>query len=588
MSFYIDTTFQKAIGHHQNGELQDAERLYRVILQEQPNHAETNHNLGILAVQVGQIVAALPHLRMALEASPHVHQHWMSFVDTLIRVGQPDTAQKVLIQGLQQGLPDYVNAHYNLGITFYEQRRYSDAIASYHRALEIEPEHVKTLNNLGEALSALGASDEAIACFEKALENKPDYLNAYHNLLLRMQYSILPTQREVFARHTGFAETFEAPLKASWHCPSNTRTFDKRLKIGYVSADFRNHAVATFIEPVLANHDKSAFEIFCYFNDSRQDKVTERIQIYVDHWFCCLGISDEELAERIRSDGIDILIDLSGHTAGNRLLTFAHKPAPVQLTYLGYPGTTGLSAMDYRITDLYADPHGSEQYYSEKLLRLPNSLCCFRPVIDMPEIMPLPALVNEFITFGSFNNSSKIDQSTISLWTEILIALPSSRLLMTTTPEGERRESIAKKFEDAGVARNRITFRETVPSHEFHQLFQLADIALDPLLITGGTTTCESLWMGVPVIVLVGQRFIHRVGYSFLSSAGLSHFGALTKEEYVRIALETAADIPRLAKLRDSMRAQITASPLMDQARFTCHFEKALRDAWKNWCNTTN
>jgi protein O-GlcNAc transferase len=256
----------------------------------------------------------------------------------------------------------------------------------------------------------------------------------------------------------------------------------------------------------------------------------------------------------------------------------------VQLTYLGYPGTSGLSAMDYRITDGYADTLDSTEYYSERLLRLPDSLCCYRPAPAMPELTPLPALRNSHITFGSFNNANKIDEAVIRLWTTLLLALPSSRLMMVAIPQGERRARILQQFEAAGVISSRIDFHGKVPPMEFYQLLGQVDLTLDPLLITGGTTTCESLWMGVPVIMLAGQRFIHRVGYSFLCSAGLTQYAASNQEEYIQIALTAAADIPGLARMRVHMRERLMLSPLMDQGRFTCNFERVLRDVWRHWC----
>jgi protein O-GlcNAc transferase len=578
------TLFRQALNFHQAEQFQEAERLYRLVLLAEPLHAEANHNLGIIAVQVGQVRSALPYLQIALENAPAVAQHWMSYIDAMLMLDMADVAQTILIQGLQQGLPAYVNAYYNLGICFHAQGRYHDAVLNYRKALEVDPQHFKTCNNLGETLSAEGKSDEAIEYFEKALKIKPDYLCAHSNLLLRMQYSKSMTRPQVFARHIAFSTAFEAPLKAGWRIATNVSDPCRRLKIGYVSADFRAHAVASFISPILANHDKDRFDVYCYYNYPHNDVVSERLQMLSDHWFDCTKLTDDQLAERIRVDGIDVLIDLSGHTAGNRLLTFARKPAPVQLTYLGYPGTSGLSAMDYRITDAYADLDGSGQYYAEKLLYLPDSLCCYQPTLGMPDVAPLPALRNGYITFGSFNNSSKIDQCAIDLWAEILRALPSSRLLMATIPLGERGEWVLQQFEQAGVARSRIDLYGTLPMQQFHALYERVDLALDPLLITGGTTTCESLWMGVPVIVMVGQSFIHRVGYSFLCSAGLPHYAAATLDEYVQVALAAAADIPLLAKVRAGMRMQLAASPLMDQVRFTRNFENALRRAWSEWC----
>jgi len=337
---------------------------------------------------------------------------------------------------------------------------------------------------------------------------------------------------------------------------------------------------------VLANHNKDRIEICCYYNHTQHDEFTDRLAGYADHWLDCKDMTDEQLAERIRSDQIDILVDLAGHTAHNRMLTFARKPAPVQITYLGYPGTSGLSAMDYRLTDGCADPAGSEAYYTEKLLRLPDSLCCYQPGKDMPEVSALPAQQNGYVTFGSFNNFNKLSGPCIELWAQLLLAVPKSRLLMVTVPEGSSRQRLAEQFAALGVSSERLEFHGKLPSREFHQAFQRADIALDPIPVTGGTTTCESLWMGLPVIVLVGARYISRVGYSFLSAAGMSEFAAHSAQDYIEVARKLAGDLPRLAQLRAGMRAQMAKSPLVDEVAFTRNLEEIYREIWIEWCGT--
>jgi predicted O-linked N-acetylglucosamine transferase (SPINDLY family) len=389
----------------------------------------------------------------------------------------------------------------------------------------------------------------------------------------------------VFAEHRRFAGRFEVPLKPGWPKHPNSRDPERRLKIGYVSGDFYRHAVAYFIEPVLAHHDKSRFEVYCYYNNTQHDDFTDRLIAYTDHWIPCKFLSDDQLAERIRADGIDILVDLSGHTSGNRMRVFARKPAPIQVTYLGYPGTSGLSAMDYRITDHCADPEQNEIYYSEKLLRLPDSLWCYRPSDDMPEVGPLPALRNGYITFGSLNNFNKINDQCIGLWADLLKAVPGSRLVMVTVPEGAAREQLLEKFLGLGVAAGRLDIFGKLPFREFHRMFRQIDISLDPVFVNGATTTCESLWMGVPVLSLAGGRFLSRAGLSILGAAGLPEFAPATREAYLGVAVRLADNIPALAQLHDGMRARIAVSPLCDEARFTRNFEHAFRDIWGKWCN---
>lgn len=598
--------------------LEEAKTAFEHALRLKPDYALAHNNLGnIYLVQEKPELAALS-FKHALKITPDFIDAHNNLSVALEKMGEHNEAMTGYLTLMKHGVAN-VRTFNNLGNLYLVQGRPSEAVKAYQSALLLDPDCAETYCNAGYALIVLGklseASEqlsraiqlnpemamaylnlsgalcglgkyaEAISCLRKALVNKPDNPDVHSNLLFVSQFLRALEPSNLFAEHLQFARHFEDPIKFVWQKHDNDRDQTKRLKIAYVSADFRAHAVATFIEPILANHDKKQFEVFCYYNHVQQDAVTDRIRLQVDHWLPCLGLSDDLLASQIRRDGIDILIDLSGHTGGSRLLTFARKPAPVQITYLGYPGTTGLSSMDYRITDGRADTTEGEQFYSEKLLRLPDSLCCYRAAPDMPEVSILPALKNGYITFGSFNNSSKIDQRTISLWAQVMLAIPSSRLVMVTIPEGARRDLILSQFASEGVARERIDFRGTLPAAQFHELFQRVDIALDPLVITGGTTTCESLWMGVPVIVLVGQRFLHRVGYSFLCSAGLSEYAAHTPEEYINIAVAAAADLQGLALLRAKMREQLSVSPLMDQKKFVGNFEKNLRHAWVEWCS---
>ncbi|MBI1891038.1 MAG: tetratricopeptide repeat protein [Burkholderiales bacterium] len=599
------------------GDLDQAAAAFEIAVRLKPDYALAHNNLGNVLHAQGKRDAAAQCFRNALAIDPNFIDARNNLGDVLEAQGRLDDAAACYLAVLAAGTPDMracnnlanvyrtqgkfneavalfqqaqaidpnvAETHSNLGYAYFCQGRLGEAEMCFRMALKLKPDLAVVHHNLGAALNGLGRSEEALVSITKALELQPDYADAFSTLLFVSQFTSSISREALLEEHLRFAERFETPLKASCRPHANARDANKRIKIGYVSADFRSHAVAAFMQPILASHDASVFEIFCYYNHAQCDRVTERMQSLVHHWMPCVAMNDEQLAERIRADGIDVLVDLSGHTGGNRMLTFARKPAPVQMTYLGYPGTSGLSTMDYRITDRRADPDGSDRFYSERLLRLPDGLCCYQPMVEMPEVLPSPALINGFLTFGSFNKSNKIDLPTIALWARLLCAVPSSRLVMVTIPEGERREWITRQFEAAGVARSRIDFHASLPAREFHNLMGQVDIALDPLLVTGGTTTCESFWMGVPVIVLVGEDYIHRVGYSFLCSAGLTQFAAMTQDDYIRIGVEAAADIPRLAQLRASMRTQVATSPLMDKTRFTRNLENAYRQAWKHWC----
>jgi predicted O-linked N-acetylglucosamine transferase (SPINDLY family) len=386
-----------------------------------------------------------------------------------------------------------------------------------------------------------------------------------------------------------FAAQFEAPLKTRRQPHRNLREQRRRLKVGYVSPDFRRHAVAYFIEPILANHERDEIEVCCYYNRAERDDFTARLARYADRWLDCARMTDEELAGRIRADGIDILVDLSGHTAGNRMLTFARKPAPIQITYLGCPGaSTGLAAMDYRLTDAHADPAGSEAYYTEALLRLPGSQWCYRANEEMPRIVATPARQNGYVTFGSFHTFSKITRPCIELWAQLLHAVPESRLLMVTVPQGAPRDQLKEQFGALGVPAERLQLYGKLPQSEFLRTFQLADIALDPFPATGATTMCEALCMGVPAITLVGTRCMSRMGFSVLSAVGLQDLAAATPQEYVRTAMHLAQNLPRLEALHAGLRARVTASPLADGAKFTRNLEGVYREVWTEWCKTTS
>jgi len=358
----------------------------------------------------------------------------------------------------------------------------------------------------------------------------------------------------------------------------------RRLRVGYVSPDFRRHAAAYFSEPILANHDRGQVEIYCYADVKREDDYTRRFRRMAEHWHSVVGLSDDAMAQLIREHEIDILVDLAGHTAGNRMLVFARRPAPIQVTYLGYPGTTGLTAMDYRITDCHTDPERiAEARYVERLVRLPDSMWCYRPPADMPEITPLPAPSRGYLTYGSFNSFNKVDPTTLELWAALLREQPNARLMLLTIPEGDVRQRLLRSFGEHGVDAERLTFHGRLPAVEFDRKILEADIALDPITVNGGTTTCESLWMGVPVISLTGTRFLSRAGLSILRTIGMADLAAATTGDYLRIAAHFAGNLPLLAKIRSGLRARMAASPLTDEVRFTRNLESAYRQMWADW-----
>lgn len=366
---------------------------------------------------------------------------------------------------------------------------------------------------------------------------------------------------------------------------SNDRSPNRRLRIGYVSPDFCGHPVAQFLLPLLETHDHRQFEVFAYSSVLVPDAVTERCRTAVNVWRAASRLSDEELAAAVRADQIDVLVDLSMHMAGNRMLVFARKPAPVQVTYLAHCGTTGLETIDCRLTDPHLDPPGAnDRFYSEESVRLPETYWCYRPLADSPPVGSLSDAGTSSVMFGCLNNFCKVSEPTLQAWCRLLCAVPRSRLLLHAR-RGTHRDRVVSRLNNQGVRCDRLTFVDFLPTHEYLQLYQQIHVALDPFPYGGGTTTCDALWMGVPVVSLAGQTAVGRSGLSILSNVGLPELVASDADQYVRIAAELAGDRPRLALLRDTLREQIRKSPLMDAPRFTRAVETAYREMWRRWCN---
>jgi predicted O-linked N-acetylglucosamine transferase (SPINDLY family) len=374
------------------------------------------------------------------------------------------------------------------------------------------------------------------------------------------------------------------PLKKFIRPHSNDREPDRPLRIGYVSADFLDHPVGRLILPLLSAHNHDHFTIFCYSDVKQPDRLTPLIRRHAGQWQNIVRLTDERVAQMIREDRIDILVDLTMHVANNRLLLFARKPAPVQATYLAYCSTTGLEKMDYRLTDPYFDPPGmNDEFYSEKSIRLPETYWCY-PNDDLSsEVGPLPALATGEITFGCLNNFSKVSPDALKLWMQLLRAMPKSRFILHAYP-GAHRQRVVDLLQQGGIDPRRVAFAGKVPLREYYALHGKIDIGLDPFPFAGGTTTCDAVWMGVPVVTLIGKTAVGRGGVSILSNLGLPELIAGTPEQYIEIAMGLAKDLPRLAELRRTLRARMQASPLMDAPRFARNVEAAYRQMWRNWC----
>ena len=554
-----------------------------------PDSPEVHNNLANAYRKLGEIDKALTSYQRAVSLNPGFAQAHNNLGNILRQLGKFDKALDSYKTAGDLN-PDDAGIHNNIGITLQLQGRLSHALTSFKHALKIAPGYPEGQNNLGNLLMEKGMVEEASVCYKKAISIRPNFSEAHSNLLLSMNYSSKAGSHEIFDAHKKWAAQHVAESHTvNWDqdCAADKK---QRLRIGYVSPDFRRHPVSCFIEPILTKHNQDDFEIFCYANVVREDGVTARFKALPIIWRNIYPLGDQEAADLIIRDSIDILVDLAGHTQGNRILLFRRKPAPLQVTYLGYPNTTGLFEMDYRITDNLADPPGiSDDFCSEKIVRLDHGFLCYQPVKDAPEPSALPALSNGFVTFGSFNNLAKTTQKVIELWAKILLAVPNSRLIMKykSLADNDTREEVLEIFRSAGIDNvyERIELLGFTPTLSEHlKMYNRIDLALDTFPYNGTTTTCEALWMGVPVITLAGENHSARVGVSILSQVNL--FEAITgdREEYLKTAVDLAMDTNRLAKLRSGLRNIVSRSPLTDGALFLRSLEAAYQKMWERWC----
>jgi predicted O-linked N-acetylglucosamine transferase (SPINDLY family) len=564
------------------GRLNEAEASYRRALQLNPGNAEAHYNLGITLHDLGRLDEAEASYRRALEINPNNATAHNNLGATLKNLGRLDEAETCCRRALEIS-PDFADAHINLGATLMAQGRLDEAENSFRPALKINPGSALAHSNLGVALHDLGRLDEAADNYRRALEIKPDFAEAHGNLLFALNYHPDLSAEEIYRTYQEFDALRGIPLRSNWQAHDNDKNPDRRLRIGYVSPDFRQHSSRHFIEPLLAHHDKTQVEVTAYAELVAEDAMTARYRTYVEHWVPTGGMSDEALAERIRSDGIDILVELAGHTAGNRLLAFARKPAPVSLSWLGYGYTTGLSAIDYYLTDEASAPTGSEGLFAEQVWRIATPAYAYRPSADMGEVNKLPAQQRGYISFGTLTRSIRVNHRTIRLWAEILKAVPNSRLIMDSsafqTPVMQER--MAARFAQHGINRERLEIGFHSPPWD---VLRGIDIGLDCFPHNSGTTLFETLYMGIPYITLAGRPSVGRLGSSILQGAGHPEWIAESEDDYVTKAVELASDMTGLSKIRSNLRKQMESSPLRDEAGFTRKVENAYRRMWKIWC----
>lgn len=555
----------------------------------QPNNPQAHYNLGVASRDQGKFAEAVEAFQAALRLKPDYADAYENLAFAFLSLKRFDEAIAAF-EATLRFYPGKPELHSNLGSVYQAKGLLQKAEASYRQALRLNPGTVVVYENLGSTLSVQGRHEEALDCFREGLRRKPGNAYIHSNLLLTLNYLADKDPLEILEEHRAWGRAHPCTDDSLAEF-ANTREPERRLRIGYLSPDFRSHSVAYYIEPLLRAHNRSTVEVYCYSNVVRPDDTTQRLRSLADVWRDIFSMSDKQVAEQVRSDSIDVLIDLAGHTGANRLWLYARRLAPVQATYLGYPNTTGLSTMDYRITDFLADPEGQEKFYTEKLLRLPGCFLCYQPPAEAPEVAPLPANKTGRITFGSFNNLAKINSRTIQIWSKILRAVPESRLFLKnhSLTDPATRERYWAMFREQGVPSDRIELIGTVSSSAAHlALYGEVDIGLDTFPYNGTTTTCEALWMGVPVITLVGHTHAGRVGLSLLTTVGLRELAAITPEEYVACAAALAADIGSLSALRASLRERMRASPLCDAAAFAGTLETAFREIWRRWCEQSD
>jgi predicted O-linked N-acetylglucosamine transferase (SPINDLY family) len=481
--------------------------------------------------------------------------------------------------------PDSPEAHNDLGTTLRAKNDIGAAIASFQKAISLKADFVEAHLNLGAVFFDQGSAPAAVDCFRQAHASNPDRAGAFSDYLMASQYLPDYSRKQLFAEHQAFAEQYETPLRPDW--PVHTKPDDgqRRLKIGFVSGDFCVHPVGCFLEGVLRHIDREDLDITLYSNSEWTDFITERLQAMQFTWTSIARLSDADAAARIRSDRIDILVDLSGHTGKGRLLVFARKPAPVQVTWLGYWATTGLQAIDYILSDPCGIPDAETEFYVEKPWYLPDTRFCFtHPPVDVA-VNALPALRTGQVTFGCFNNLVKMNDAVVALWAEILRALPHAHLLLKSSPLSDPavRQDVAARFAAHGIAAERLLLEGKSSFDQYLAAYHRVDIALDPFPFTGGATSYDGLWMGVPLITLRGDRLIARQGESMLRNLGMSDWVAEDADAYVALAVARANDLGELANLRAHLRSRLLQSPLCDTVQFARNLENAFRGMWESF-----
>jgi predicted O-linked N-acetylglucosamine transferase (SPINDLY family) len=570
------------------GRWDEAAASYAEVVRTRPDSAQDRNKLGDALRQLGRLAEAEACFREALRLKPEYPEALTNLGAALADQGRLGDALEKYREAMRLR-PDLPEAHHNLGIVFSAMNKPDEALVCFEQALRLQPGSALILNSLGSVHRDQGRAEKAISCYRMAVAANPELDFIYSNLLLALHYSAGYDPELALVEHVNWGKRFgEKPAAHQPHQPLN-RDPDRRLRLGYVSGDFREHVQGRYIEPVIKAHDRERVEVFCYSNVGSPDARTERIKTSADAWRSTFGLSDAQAADLIRKDQIDVLVDLAGHTGGNRLGVFAKKPAPIQATICGYPSTTGLAAMDYRITDPHGDPPGqTERYHVEKLIRVPKAQWVCQPPLA-PDVGPLPAQAPEQVTFGSFNSLSKVTDEMIGRWSQILKELPGAKLLIVSGAGKRGDERVRNTFDTYGISKERVELVERAPSTEdYFRLYHRVDICLDTHPYSGCNSTADALWMGVPVITLATKAFVSRQGVAPLTFVGLGDLVAETAPAYIEAATRLARDLPRLRELRGQLRERLRSSPICDPTGFTRDLEAVYREMWQQLCRQEN
>ena len=577
---FAEAHYNFGISLNEQDRYAEAEEHYRSALAAKPDYAEALNNFGNnLEAQLRHVEAEAAH-RRAIALKPGYADAHCNLGNSLRGQGRLAEAEASYRHALELR-PEFPEALYNLGIALAEQFKFSESEAGYRHALELRPDYADAQTKLANILREQGRYDEAYASYRRALELKPDSTEARSNLLFDLNYTAAQTPQRCLEEAGEFGRVVSRAATipfASWRCDLNP----SRLCVGLVSGDLRTHPVGFFLEALLSQIDRERIELRAYAADVDEDEVSERLRAHLSAWTSLRKVNDAEAAKLIHDDAVHVLLDLSGHTARNRLPMMAWRPAPVQATWLGYFATTGVAAIDYLIGDPYVTPCEEEAHFTESIWRLPETYLCFTPPDLSLSVASLPALANGFVTFGCFNNLSKMTDAVVALWSQVLHAVPNSKLFLKTRQLNDK-NSLAKtvaRFAAHGIANERLILEGGSPRAELLASYHRVDIALDPFPYPGGTTSVESLWMGVPVVARRGDRFLSHVGESVAHNSGMGDWIAADDADYVRKACEFASNLQNLSALRLRLRAQVLAAPIFNARRFARHFEDALWGMW--------